>query len=193
MHLSLSRKRSRHTIIPVAFILLDWAKFLMVDIRLSQSSVTEVAHRSGLPETFSSLFSSLTSCNFLTLSRWRWLKERYVAVKIKANTQNLRGKVSEGELDILRHISNVNPRHKGWHFVRKLLSSFTIDGASGEHLCLVFEPLREPLWLYRKRFVGDVIPSEILKIMLQMVLHGLDYLHSECHVIHTGMRIILGL
>ena len=120
------------------------------------------------------------------MSRWRWLEERYVAVKIRANRPNSPAKASEGELGILRHISKANPRHKGWYFVRKLLNSFTLDGVSGKHQCLVFEPLREPLWLYRERFIGNVIPPEILKIMLQMVLHGLDYLHSECHVIHTG-------
>src|SRR5882762_10306785 len=37
---------------------------------------------------------------------------------------------------------------------------------------------REPLWL--------VIPSEILNVIVQMLLYGLDYLHNECHVIHTG-------
>jgi hypothetical protein len=37
---------------------------------------------------------------------------------------------------------------------------------------------REPLWL--------VIPSEILNVVVQMLLYGLDYLHNECHVIHTG-------
>lgn len=68
--------------------------------------------------------------------------------------------------------------------MRKLVDSFTI--MDGKHDCLVFEPLREPLWLYCRRYVGGVIPADILKIILQMVLHGLDYLHSECQVIHTG-------
>lgn len=74
--------------------------------------------------------------------------------------------------------------------MRKLVDSFTIDGASGKHVCLVFEPLREPLWLYCRRYVGGVIPSEILKIILQMILQGLDYLHSVCQVIHTGMMLL---
>ena len=56
----------------------------------------------------------------------------------------------------------------------------------GKHACLVFEPLREPLWLLNERFEENVIPSNILKIMVQMLLHGLDYLHTECRVIHTG-------
>ena len=45
------------------------------------------------------------------------------------------------------------------------------------------------LYGFTARFVGSVIPSEILKIMLQMILQGLDYLHTECQVIYTGMII----
>lgn len=119
--------------------------------------------------------------------RWRWSKERYVAIKISTSHRAARNSAAENELDILQHISRANPHHKGWHFVRRLLDSFAIDGVSGTHLCLVLEPLREPLWLYCKRFVDGVIPSDLLKIIVRMILHGLDYLHSECRVIHTGI------
>lgn len=34
---------------------------------------------------------------------------------------------------------------------------------------------------------GGAIPSIFLKITLHMILHALDYLHSECHLVHTGM------
>lgn len=94
--------------------------------------------------------------------------------------------MATNELRLLEHISQLNESHEGWHFVRGLLDSFSIDSAAGSHSCFVMEPLREPLWLYRKRFVGGVIPPEILKITVQMILQGLDYLHSECEIIHTG-------
>lgn len=61
-----------------------------------------------------------------------------------------------------------------------------MHGPKADHTCTACEALREPLWLYRRRFVGNVIPPDILKILLQMILEGLDYLHSECHVIHTS-------
>lgn len=118
--------------------------------------------------------------------RWCWLRDKYVALKINASFPHRRGAV-EAELDTLRLISETNPRHKGYPFVRHLLDSFQLEYESKNCLVLVFEPLREPLWLYRQRFIGDTIPSDVLKIMLQMILHGLDYLHSECHVIHTGL------
>jgi serine/threonine protein kinase len=86
----------------------------------------------------------------------------------------------------MRHISQVNPKHKGWHFIRKLSDSFELQGALGTHSCLVLEALREPLWLYQTRYIGSVIPPDILKILMQMILHALDYLHSECRIVHTG-------
>ncbi|KAM3471964.1 hypothetical protein MY8738_009074 [Beauveria namnaoensis] len=121
------------------------------------------------------------------LHSWRWSRERYVALKVNAVNRRSGQNTAENELAMLKHISSVNKKHQGWSFVRRLSGSFTIDGAIGTHLCLVLEPLREPLWLYCRRFVGGVIPVDVLKIIMQMILHGLDYLHSECQVIHTGL------
>ncbi|KIW15666.1 hypothetical protein PV08_05715 [Exophiala spinifera] len=120
--------------------------------------------------------------------QWKWLKDQYCAVKIKANIPSPAHETAPEELEILRHITNINSSREGREFIRHLLDSFTIPGQSGYHQCLVFEPLREPPWLYQRRFVGDVLPMEMVKIILQMALQGLDYLHSECHVIHTDLK-----
>ncbi|KAG5795423.1 hypothetical protein H9Q69_005516 [Fusarium xylarioides] len=45
------------------------------------------------------------------LNRWRWSPEKYVAVKVNATNQRSR-RPKEHELDIMRHISQVNPKHK---------------------------------------------------------------------------------
>lgn len=119
--------------------------------------------------------------------RWRWLREKYVAIKVNDSTHHSLENAARSELDILTHIPMTNSEHKGWGFIRHPLDSFTLEHGLAKHLCLVFEALREPLWIYRERFIGDVIPSDVLKILLQMILHGLDYLHSECRVVHTGM------
>lgn len=120
------------------------------------------------------------------------MDERYIALKINtSNPQNTAA--SQRELDIFRHINEANPRHQGWHFTRHLLDWFMIEHESPErrHLGLVLEPLREPLWIYKRRFRNDVIPSALLKVLLRMVLQGLDYLHSECRIIHTGLFPLL--
>ncbi|PPJ49763.1 hypothetical protein CBER1_02853 [Cercospora berteroae] len=122
------------------------------------------------------------------LSRYRWTAEKFVTVKIASSRQTTHDDGVKDELAILQRISGANPKHHGWDFVRKLIDSFTVHGPKAEHTCIVFEALREPLWLYRRRFVRNVIPPDILKILLQMVLEGLDYIHSECHVIHTDLK-----
>ena len=109
-----------------------------------------------------------------------------MAIKINAKDHHSLKGTAKSELAILQHISKEYSSHEGWHFVRKLVDSFAIDNGGQDHVCLVFEPLREPLWLYCRRFVDGVIPSDVLKVILQMILQGLDYLHTECQVIHTG-------
>ncbi|KAK9368168.1 kinase domain protein [Lipomyces kononenkoae] len=87
------------------------------------------------------------------LHQSRWLPGRYVAVKVKANNYATR-EGAETELRITEHITKANPRHLGRHFVRTLLDSFDLRGPCGTHVCMVFDPLLEPLWLLKERFQG---------------------------------------
>ncbi|QSS64843.1 hypothetical protein I7I51_01917 [Histoplasma capsulatum] len=80
--------------------------------------------------------------------RWRWLKGKYVTVQINANIRQSHKRTARSELDTLRILSETNRHHQGWPFVRHLLDSFTLKPNSGnDHLSLVLEPLREPLWI----------------------------------------------
>ncbi|KAL2360083.1 hypothetical protein RJZ56_007057 [Blastomyces dermatitidis] len=129
------------------------------------------------------------------LHQWRWLPRRYVTIKVSANNYADK-KSAETELRITEHITKANPQHVGYDFVRTLLDSFELRGPCGTHVCLVFYTLREPLWIFKQRFQNDVLPSDVLKLIATMVLQGLEYLHSECHVIHTDLKsdnILVGL
>lgn len=86
----------------------------------------------------------------------------------------------------MEHITKTNSEHVGRNFVRTLLDSFELCGPYGTHICLVFSTLREPLWILKQRFQNDVIQSDVLKILVKLMLEGLDYLHNVCHIIHTG-------
>ncbi|KAI9757923.1 MAG: transcription factor TFIIIB subunit brf1 [Chaenotheca gracillima] len=132
------------------------------------------------------------------LYQWRFFGPRYVAIKVNSNNDKDK-QSAELELRINQHVSKKSPKHEGFQFVRKLHDSFDIKGPGGTHVCLVLEPLREPLWLLKKRMPGNFIASDLLKMMVEMLLQGLDYLQSECHVIHTGVQdlkldnILIGL
>lgn len=94
------------------------------------------------------------------------------------------------EMDMHMHLHSGSSKHRGRSILATAYEGFNIESPQGnKHLALVFEPLREPLWLLRRRLTHQERASlGLFKIYMSAVLEGLDYLHSECHVIHTGMR-----
>lgn len=132
-------------------------------------------------EDYLIIYSSIVSlCH-----RWRWLPPRYVAIKVNANNYASQ-ESAEKELRITDHITKANPQHPGRNFVATLLDSFRVESPGGTHICMVFDALCEPLWMLKRRFEGNTIPLDVLKPVSKLILEGLRYLHTECHVIHTG-------
>lgn len=133
-------------------------------------------------------FPDFTVPIYLPNCSWRRRRNRYVAIKIK-NCGRRRTESIGREWDISQQIANIKSDHGGHFAVRTVLREFTIESPVGPHRCLVFEPMREPLWLFRRRFGADKVMQPFLPIFktyLKIILEGLDYLHSQCHVIHTG-------
>ena len=123
----------------------------------------------------------------LTDIRWRWQSERYVAVKVSAwNHPGTPKEVTNAEPLALRRISAAGERHPGSDHVRKLLDSFEIVAPAGNHVCMVFEPLRESFLKFGTHFKGDMIPVDVLPLLVIPTLQGLDFLHRECKLVHTG-------
>ncbi|KAJ5937020.1 hypothetical protein N7466_003470 [Penicillium verhagenii] len=54
-------------------------------------------------------------------------------------------------------------------------------------MCLVYEAMREPLWIFQRRFIDRKLPLPIAKAYIYFLLVGLDYLHSECKVVHGDL------
>ncbi|KAJ2895357.1 hypothetical protein MKZ38_006628 [Zalerion maritima] len=158
---------------------------------------------------------------------------------------------AQTELDISEHMKKIRSRHGGEEYVRLVLDSFDVDGPHGRHLCLAFEPLREPLWMLgrhlsipigvakakgnetdeagreeatrattttsdkakglkiqsekividtgkeiretRKGTVSSKVPLKTLRMVMPMVLDALDFLHRDCHVIHTDSVLVIVL
>ncbi len=92
------------------------------------------------------------------------------------------------ELETSRCIATTDPKAKGLRYLRTVLDSFEVTGPDSTHVGLVYAPMRESISEFQSRLSNDRIPSDILKPFLEMVLTGLDYLHSKCRIIHTGTQ-----
>lgn len=70
----------------------------------------------------------------------------------------------------------------------RLLNHFSVRGVNGVHTCLVFEALGCSLYrlIVRNNYQGLVIAQ--VKCIVRQVLHGLDFLHTRCHIIHTDIK-----
>lgn len=108
-----------------------------------------------------------------------------MAIKVNANNYESQ-ESAEKELRITEHITKSNPQDPGLNFIATLLDSFRVASSGGTHICMVFDVFCEPLWMLKRRLVGNTIPLDVLKPVSQLILEGLRYLHTECHIIHTG-------
>jgi serine/threonine-protein kinase SRPK3 len=109
----------------------------------------------------------------------------HVVIKI-TNLSESDGESAKEELKISKHLSKVKSQHPGRRYVRLVEDSFTVKGPYGEHLCLVLEPMRQPISTFARIFGTQNLSPDIFKAFLPFLLGGLDFLHSHCHVIHTG-------
>ncbi|KAK5110339.1 hypothetical protein LTR62_006047 [Meristemomyces frigidus] len=107
----------------------------------------------------------------------------YATLKVYTRDQD-----NNEELEMYQYLKTCSKSHPGYRHVRSALDAFTIPRAGGSHPCIVQKPLwesfrdllaRSP----RRRFSGD-----LLKAGLHRTLLALDYLHTECHIIHTAVR-----
>ncbi|KAJ9217095.1 hypothetical protein DTO166G4_1150 [Paecilomyces variotii] len=115
-------------------------------------------------------------------------RSRFVAVKVHNSSQGSSDEAI-GERDLEQYIARKNPLRRGHAFIRTHVDAFEVPGLSRRHLCLVYEPMREPIWQLRQRFPGGKFPPSLVKAYIFILLHGLDYLHSECGVVHTDLKL----
>ncbi|TQV90578.1 Serine/threonine-protein kinase [Cordyceps javanica] len=115
-----------------------------------------------------------------------WL--RYVAMKI------LRADCYGGPHDIferaiLSRILEVsrNSSHEGRKFLLKLIEQFNHRGPNGDHVCLVSDVLGHHLGFQAAKYKYGRLPVRAVKEIVRQLLTGLDFLHTECGVIHTGI------
>ncbi|KAF8800234.1 kinase-like protein [Phlegmacium glaucopus] len=115
-------------------------------------------------------------------------KDRYAVLKVCTNDIDWTEEAHH-ELRLSRHIAAAKPGHLGLKHIRTVQDSFKIQGPLGPHLCLVYQLMREPLWLLQRRMSGGVYSLDLLGYTVKFLLIGLVYLHNECKVIHTDLKL----
>ena len=115
--------------------------------------------------------------------RYRWQSERTVALKI---LNSCYAQSASNLLDIEQTVAQKNPSHQGYGVTRHCLESFELKGSDTTHLCLVYEAMREPMSVFQKRFENRRMPLPLAKAYIHLLLLGLQYMHAECRLIHTG-------
>lgn len=101
-----------------------------------------------------------------------------------------RDEANQEEFQIYKYLNQGNHLHPGYAHVRTALDVFTIPRPGGDHHCLVQKPMWESFrdLLYRNpshRFTEDLLRAGLMQVFL-----ALDYLHSECKLVHTGKKVL---
>ena len=121
-------------------------------------------------------------------------EDRHVALKVlsaHASREIEAGRL--GERELLRKVTNVSPSHHGFKHVIHLLHEFTFESSVGRHICFVTDVLSYSVPSLQNQLSDPRLPLEFILRLTKHVLKGLEYLHDECKVIHSGtfyMRIL---
>lgn len=111
---------------------------------------------------------------------------RYVMLKIFVQASFM-GQQVDDELKMYRRMEQSPKGHPGRDAVRTLLDTFYIDGPEDKHRCLVHPPLWESVLTFLRRNPVERLPSAVVAYVLRRLFLALDYLHTECQIIHTGL------
>ncbi|KAL4787454.1 kinase-like domain-containing protein [Aspergillus varians] len=113
-------------------------------------------------------------------------RRSFVTLKIFINAASM-GQEIDNELKIYQRIGRASA-HPGRRAIRSLENSFNIDGPEDKHQCLVHPPLFESVWDFLHRNPIQRLPKPVLAFTLYRLFTALDYLHSECQIIHTDIK-----
>ncbi|KAJ3224726.1 serine/threonine protein kinase, CMGC group, partial [Chytriomyces hyalinus] len=110
-----------------------------------------------------------------------------VALKIVKSAQHYT-ETALDEIKLLEKVVAAKPGHEGQKYVVELTDWFKIKGPNGSHVTMAFEVLGPNLLTLIRQYHHKGIPVSIVKRIMKQVLLGLDYLHSECKIIHTDLK-----
>jgi len=109
-----------------------------------------------------------------------------VALKVVKSASNYTA-AAKDEIEILRKISqgdSASSKH-----VIQLIDHFEHKGINGTHICMATEALGNNLLELVKAYNYRGIPIPVVKSICRQILIGLDYIHRECNIIHTDLKL----
>ncbi|KAM9506968.1 SRSF protein kinase 3-like isoform 5-T7 [Salvelinus alpinus] len=112
---------------------------------------------------------------------------RRVAVKVLKSGEGFT-QAGQDELTLLRCASGPTARHLQSRRIVQLLDEFKIAGVNGVHVCLVLELLGPDLRCWQVCFGNPGLSLSWVKQVIAQVLQALDYLHTQCKIIHTDIK-----
>ncbi|KAJ5554918.1 kinase-like protein [Penicillium sp. DV-2018c] len=112
---------------------------------------------------------------------------RYVTLKIFIKSVSM-GQQLDDELQMYKRMERGSKNHPGRSAVRSLLDSFDVNGPEDKHRCLVHPPLWDSVLTFLHRNPEQRLPAPVLAFVLKRLFLALDYLHTECQIIHTDIK-----
>jgi serine/threonine-protein kinase SRPK3 len=86
----------------------------------------------------------------------------------------------------LERITAANPEHLGYQHCLTLRDNFICSSTMGDHVSLVTDVCDSDASQLQLSQLNGAFPVHAIKRIIKQTLLGLDYLHRECGVIHTG-------
>ena len=106
----------------------------------------------------------------------------FVAIKIYTGER-----YHNEEFEIFKHLAiRATPSHPGFEHVRTALDTFILGRYDDDHYCII----QKPMWQSFEALLSDEAVRRasygLLKASVRQILLALDYLHTECQLIHTS-------
>ncbi|KAJ5187847.1 hypothetical protein N7449_010841 [Penicillium cf. viridicatum] len=133
---------------------------------------------------------NFTNPKFIQLSTSQAIEEETIPGYIAGRYYPTRiGEILKDRYQVIyKRIEGAPQKHPGRKYVRSLLDSFDVSGPEDKHRCLVHSPLWESMLDFLFRNPVQRLPTPILAVTLHRLFLALDYLHTECKIIHTDIK-----
>jgi serine/threonine-protein kinase SRPK3 len=90
------------------------------------------------------------------------------------------------KLPCLERITAANPEHLGYQHCLTLHNNFICSSTIGDHVSLVTDVCSSDTSQLQLSQPNGTFPMHVIKCIIKQTLLGLNYLHWECGMIHTG-------